>query len=72
MCLIFCHVDRGKAKFKVYTNLNDNCGTLEINAENSTFVNVNLTSDVISIGLELVEDTADSFDVISLDIKINK
>lgn len=59
---------KGEATFKIYTNLDDNCGEVTIKDKTTTFTQLKLTEDVTFIGIELLTPTDSEFNLVNLDI----
>ncbi len=59
---------KGEATFKIYTNLDDDCGTVTINKKATTFTQLNLTDKVTFIGIELLTATDAEFSLVNLDV----
>ncbi len=52
------HTFKGEATFRVFTNLNDNCGEVTINKKATSFIPLQLNKDVKYIGIELISESS--------------
>lgn len=58
----------GKIKFQIYTNIDDNCGEIEIDGKSTTWLNVELTKDVTKVGVRVIESKGMPCDLTTIDI----
>lgn len=45
----------GSARFRIYTNISDNCGEVMLDGQQTTIANLNLSPEVTMVGIELIE-----------------
>ena len=63
------HKTKGKAKFKISTNQDDDCGIVEIDGKETTFIPINLNSQTTYIGIELLSKSKKAhLELVSLDL----
>ncbi len=60
----------GEATFRIFTNIDDDCGEVTINKKTTTFTPLTLDSKVTYIGIELISPSSDGEDIqlVTLDI----
>ncbi|MFI3293696.1 MAG: hypothetical protein SNI70_09285, partial [Rikenellaceae bacterium] len=58
----------GEVKFKVSTNLDENCGEIVLTKKSTTWLNIPLTSEVSTIGIELITPADRDMRVVSIDV----
>ncbi len=66
------HTFKEEATFRIFTNLNENCGEIKIGEKKTSFLYLKLTTGVTSIGVELLTPTEKEFSLINLDVLYKK
>ncbi len=65
------HKHKGTAVFQIYTNKNENCGEITVTDKATTWKRLDLTDDITTIGIRLIQPSGGDCSLVSIDI-LNK